>query len=184
MVQSVCVFCSASARVIDKYGEIASKTGAHLAQSGYNVVYGGSRSGLMGMVADSALEHGAKVYGVIPEFLINREISHPGVTEQYLTQTMHERQMKMSELSDAFVVIPGGMGTLAEFFEITTWRILGIHNKPVIVVNAEGFWTPMLEMIEKAANDGFLYGPSSAVFDVVQDPSQIDAKIREMTSRG
>jgi uncharacterized protein (TIGR00730 family) len=183
MIKSVCVFCSASARVIDKYGDIARETGAHLAQSGYDVVYGGSRSGLMGIVADSALEHGSKVYGVIPEFLINREISHPGVTEQYLTQTMHERQMKMSELADAFVIIPGGMGTLAEFFEVTTWRILGIHNKPVIVVNAHGFWTPMLEMIEKAAEEGFLYGPSKAVFDVVDHPTDIKAKLEEMMAR-
>lgn len=177
MIQSVCVFCSASASVMDAYGDVARDTGAHLAQNGYDVVYGGSRSGLMGLVADSALEHGAKVYGVIPEFLINREISHPYITKQYLTETMHERQMKMAELSDAFVIIPGGMGTLAEFFEVATWKILGIHSKPIILVNAKGFWDDMIKMVDSAAAQGFLYGNADVIFDVVDDAGEIASKL-------
>lgn len=180
MIKSVCVFCSASASVIEKYGSIATNTGAFLAKNGYNVVYGGSRSGLMGLVADSALQHGAKVYGVIPEFLINREISHPGVTEQFLTQTMHERQMKMAELSDAFLIIPGGMGTLAEFFEVVTWKILGIHSKPIIVVNANGFWDSMIAMINTAENEGFLYGSSKLIFDVVDNVEDVGSSLARL----
>jgi uncharacterized protein (TIGR00730 family) len=151
---------------MEKYGALAAQTGEHLAKSGYDVVYGGSRSGLMGLVADSALKAGAKVYGVIPEFLINREIMHTDVSENFITQTMHERQMKMNELSDAFVILPGGMGTMAEFYEIATWKILDIHKKPIIVVNYNGFWDPLLATIDRFREEGFLHGSINNIYEV------------------
>lgn len=154
---AVCVFCSASDDLDEKYKKIAFETGTLIGEQGCDFVYGGSRSGLMGIAADSALKAGAKATGVIPEFLKDKEIMHDGLTKLYVTDTMHERQLKMSELGDVFVILPGGMGTLAEFFEITTWKMLDLHSKPIIVMNSDGYWQSMINMIQKCQDEGFLH---------------------------
>lgn len=154
--------------------------GAILAKAGYGVVYGGSRAGLMGLVADGALAQGGKVIGVIPAFLVGREQAHTDLNEQYVVETMHERQMKMADLSDAFIVLPGGLGTMAEFFEVATWKTLGVYNKPVIVVNLRGYWDPILKMIESAGELGFLHHMPENLFYVVDSVNNVCAILDEI----
>lgn len=171
---AVCVFCSASNDLDEKYKKIADETGRLIGEKHCDLIYGGSRSGLMGITADSALKAGAKATGVIPGFLTKKEIMHDGLTKLYVTETMHERQLKMSELGDVFVILPGGMGTLAEFFEITTWKILGLHDKPVVVVNTDYYWESMIDMIKKCQDEGFLHKwDLDRIFSVVQTPGEL-----------
>lgn len=180
---AICVFCSASDDLDEKYKKIAFDTGTLIGKEGCDFVYGGSRSGLMGIAADSALNAGAKATGVIPEFLKDKEIMHDGLTKLYVTETMHERQLKMSELGDVFVILPGGMGTLAEFFEITTWKMLNLHSKPIIVLNSGGYWQSMIDMIKKCQDEGFLHKLNMediyTVADDTQELSQIIRNIKE-----
>lgn len=179
---AVCVFCSASDVLEDKYKVIAQKTGTLIGEKNCTLVYGGSRSGLMGITADGALKAGAKAIGVIPEFLTKKEIMHEDLTEQYVVETMHERQLKMSELGDIFVILPGGMGTLAEFFEITTWKILGLHNKEIVVVNSEGYWTSMIDMIQKCQDEGFLHNWNiDDIFSVVDKVEDLNGILEKVT---
>jgi len=175
---SVCVFCSASGALDQRYYTIAQDTGRMIAEAGGRLVYGGSHSGMMGAVADGALSGGAEVYGVIPEFLTDTEKAHHGITKLYTTSTMHERQMKMGELADYFVILPGGLGTLAEFFEVATWRTLGIFEKPILVVNYEEYWSPLLEMIKKSGDLGFLHKRADTMFDTVETIEELQEAIR------
>ena len=161
-----------------KYQDVARETGNFIGNNGHSLVYGGSRSGLMGITADGALASGAKAIGVIPEFLTQKEIMHEGLTELHITQTMHERQLKMSELGDVFIILPGGMGTMAEFFEITTWKILGLHNKSIIVLNLDGYWTPMIDMIQRAQDQGFLHRQNrDQIFRVAETVEELKSLI-------
>lgn len=148
-----------------------------IAHSGRKLVYGGGHVGLMGAAADAALEVGGDVIGVIPQCLKDREVAHTGLTELHTTETMQERQQYMADLSDAFIVLPGGLGTLAEFFEIITWRHLGIHDKPVFVLNAFGYWDLLLEMLEKAGEEKFLYKDPAALFTVVDGLHDIEKQL-------
>lgn len=181
--KSVCVFCSASGGLDQGYYAIARETGQVIARAGGRLVYGGSHAGMMGAVADGALEGGAEVYGVIPEFLTDKEKAHHGVTKLYITSTMHERQMKMGELADYFVILPGGLGTMAEFFEVATWRTLGILEKPILVVNYKGYWTPLLEMITKSGELGFLHKRADSMFNTVNTIEQLQDAIRVWTAK-
>lgn len=180
--KSVCVFCSASGGLDQTYYDLARETGQVIAQAGGRLVYGGAHRGMMGAVADGALEAGADVTGVIPEFLIDAEQAHAGLTKLYTTQTMHERQMKMGELADYFVILPGGLGTLAEFFEVATWRTLGILEKPILVVNYKKYWSPLLEMIHKSAELGFLHNKTETIFESVETIEQGKSIIRHWLS--
>lgn len=174
MSLAICVFCSACNDLDEKYQNIARQMGRFIGTNNHSLVYGGSRSGLMGITADAALDAGANAYGVIPEFLKEKEIMHDGLTELHITDTMHERQLKMSELGDVFIILPGGMGTMAEFFEITTWKLLGLHSKPIIIVNTDGYWTDMVNMIQKMQDDGFLHNQSRhEIYEVVDDLEDI-----------
>ena len=169
---NICVYCASSNRVDSKYLELSSNVGDFIASSGRKLVYGGGHVGLMGVAADAVLNKGGDVIGVIPQCLMDREVAHKGLTELHTTSTMQERQQMMADLSDAFIVLPGGLGTLAEFFEIITWRHLGIHDKPVFVLNAFGYWNSLLEMLEKVGDEGFLYKDLSElfiVFDTLED---------------
>lgn len=172
-IQNVCVFCSASERVKERYAPLIKDLVALFEKRGWNLVYGGSSVGIMGALAESAVAKGVKVRGVIPEFLKAMEPAHGGLSELYITQDMHERQMKMAQLSQAFIVLPGGLGTLAEFFEIVTWRLLGLHEKPIIVLNADGYWDSLLQMLDKAESEGFMHGPHRDFVHVVTDVSAI-----------
>lgn len=151
------------------FGEAIAAFGGELARRGIRLVYGGGRVGLMGRVADAVLEAGGEVLGVIPDALLQREIGHGGVTELRVVTTMHERKALMFEQSDAFVVFPGGYGTMDELFEITTWRQLGLHAKPIVLVNLEGAFDPLVSLIERMAENGFVRPPHRDLMAVVPD---------------
>lgn len=121
-----------------------------------DLVYGGGKLGLMGIIADTVLENGGKAFGVIPETLVGIEAAHNGLTEQYIVTNMHERKAKMTELTDAFVALPGGIGTLDELFEAWTWNALGYHAKPFALLNINGYWNPLVELVETITEQGFM----------------------------
>lgn len=152
----VCVYCGASRQVDDSFKAFAYSLGALLARSGFGVIYGGGSTGLMGAVARGAVENGGRVTGVIPEFLFEVEVGYEGVSELLRVETMHERKMTMFERADAFVVIPGGFGTLEELFEVLTWKQLGQHNKPIIVANLSGYWEPLRQLLHNMRDKGFV----------------------------
>lgn len=137
-----------------------------LAQHKIRLVYGGGHIGLMGVAADAALEHEGEVTGVIPKFLKDMEVGHDGCTELIITESMHERKQRMAELSDAFVILPGGLGTLDEAFEILTWRQLRLHDKPVIFVNIDNFWSPLLDMIDYQISENYVRAEHRRLYDV------------------
>lgn len=155
-MKRVTVFCGSSPGFDSSYEEQAYALGAALALHGIGVVYGGSKIGLMGAVARGALEHHGEVIGVLPHFMKSKEVAHTNLTELILVQTMHERKMTMHELSDATIALPGGYGTLEELFEMLTWAQLGLHAKPVALLNINGFYNPLLNMVETMVSNGFL----------------------------
>jgi uncharacterized protein (TIGR00730 family) len=155
-MKRVVIFCGSSSRTDDIFYREAATAGATLASQGIEVVYGGAKVGLMGAVADGALQHGGKVTGVIPYFLQSKEIAHTGLTEFILVESMHERKTKMNELCDAVIALPGGYGTMEEFFEMLTWAQLGLHRKPVGLLNTAGFYDPLITLIQSMTDKGFL----------------------------
>ena len=151
----VCVYCGSAGDVDERYREAARELGAALAGAGIDVVYGGGRIGLMGLLADAALEAGGKVVGIIPGLLRDAELAHHGATELVIAGSMHERKRLMAERADAFAVLPGGIGTLDELFEIMTWRHLGLHDKPVFLVDVEGYWRPLIGLLDHLVAHNF-----------------------------
>jgi uncharacterized protein (TIGR00730 family) len=170
-IKSVCVFCGAASKIDQKYHDLARATGTLIGQRGWTLVYGGSRTGTMGTVADGALAAGARVVGYIPSHLEERELQHTGITECYVVESMHVRKQGMVDASDAFIILPGGFGTLDEFFENLTWRQIGIHDKPIVIVNFEGFWQPLIDLIHHLHRTGFIKDNNLDLFQVVD---QID----------
>ena len=156
-MRSVCVYCGSNAGSRPVYAERAMALGTRLAQQGLALVYGGGNVGLMGIVADAALAAGGEVIGVIPEQLVGWEVAHRGVTRLEVVANMHERKARMFDLSDAFVALPGGFGTLDEMFEMLTWRQLGIGDKPCAFLDVDGFYQPLLAMMERMVDEGFVH---------------------------
>ena len=156
-MRSVCVFCGSSPGTRPAYHRAAQQVGERLAGRGLRLVYGGGRVGLMGAVADAALQAGGEVIGVIPEALLRKELGHPGLSHLHVVDSMHERKALMAELADAFIALPGGYGTLEEFCEVLTWSQLGIHQKPCGLLDVEGFYTPLWMLIEHAVAEGFVH---------------------------
>ncbi|MEJ0062113.1 MAG: TIGR00730 family Rossman fold protein [Alphaproteobacteria bacterium] len=154
-IDSVCVYCGSSNRVDEAYKDVARAVGRGLAEKGKRIVYGGGRVGLMGIVADAALAAGGKVTGIIPEHIQSREVEHTGLTELIVVADMHTRKRMMVERSDAFVILPGGFGTLDETFEILTWKQLNLHAKPIVIYNACGYWDHLLALIRGLVDAGF-----------------------------
>ncbi|HEY8428354.1 MAG TPA: TIGR00730 family Rossman fold protein [Sandaracinaceae bacterium] len=152
----LCVFCGSSPGRRPAYLEAARALGRTLAERGHGLVFGGASIGLMGAVADAALAAGGEVIGVIPRSLVDREIAHPGLTELHVVETMHERKALMTRLSDAFLALPGGHGTFDELFEALTWSQLGIHEKPIGLWDVEGYFAPLLSMLDAAVAEGFV----------------------------
>lgn len=150
------IFCGSANGSDPVYREAASQTGQFLAEKGMGIIYGGGKVGLMGAVADAALAHGGHVTGVIPQSLVEREIAHTGLTHLHVVANMHERKMKMAALSDAFIAMPGGAGTLEEIFEQWTWAQLGLHAKPCAFHDVNGFYRPLKDMIRQMVEQGFL----------------------------
>ncbi len=154
--KSVCVFCGSRMGARPEYLEGARALGTEIARRGLTLVYGGTSVGLMGAVADAALAQGGKVIGVLPHVLSDREIAHKGLTELHLVDSMHTRKAMMAQLSGAFIAMPGGVGTFEELFEITTWAQLGIHHKPIGLLNVADFYGPLLAMMRRAVEEGFI----------------------------
>ncbi|WP_444633696.1 LOG family protein [Cupriavidus oxalaticus] len=155
-MKSVCVYCGSSPGNRPEYAEGAHLLGRTLAERGLALVYGGGKVGLMGTVADAMLEHGGTVIGIIPEALMQKEVGHRGLTELHVVRNMHERKQMMADRSDAFIAMPGGVGTFEELFETFTWLQLGYHDKPVGLLNVGGFYDGMLGFLGHAVQEGFL----------------------------
>lgn len=155
-MKRICVFCGSNAGARSEYAEAARALAKVLAERKLGIVYGGGNVGLMGVLADAALEHGGEVIGVIPQKLVDKEVAHRGVTELRIVETMHERKALMNDLSDAFLALPGGFGTLDEFFEVLTWSQLGFHGKPCALLNVAGYYDGMLAMLDHAVTERFL----------------------------
>jgi uncharacterized protein (TIGR00730 family) len=163
----VCVFCGSSAGVRPEYRAEAVGLGALLGKAGLGLVYGGAQVGLMGALADAALANGSEVIGVIPRALAGVEVAHQGLSQLVLVETMHERKALMVQEADAFVALPGGYGTLDEFFEVLTWAQLGIHTKPCLLVNTDGYYDHLLSFLGVAIDQGFLKAANRAYIHVV-----------------
>lgn len=155
-LRSLCVYCGASIGSDPAYAEVARAFGNLLAREGVQLVYGGGRVGIMGAVADGVLERGGRVVGVIPRALVDRELAHRGATELVVVDSMHERKAEMERRSDAFAALPGGSGTLDELFEIWTWQQLGIHPKPIGLLDVKGYWQPLLACLDHTVRQGFM----------------------------
>ena len=155
-MKRLAVYCGSSMGADPWFADAARAIGEEMARRGIGLVYGGGRLGLMGVVADAVLEGGGEAYGVIPQALIDLEVAHSGLTEIHVVTTMHERKAKMTELTDAFVALPGGIGTLDELFEAWTWNALGYHAKPFALLNVAGFWDGLIGLMDTVATSGFM----------------------------
>lgn len=172
-MKKICVYCASSSKVNSDYVETARKLGKILAENNLELIYGGGSVGLMGVLADSVLQNGGRVTGVIPRFMVEVEWQHNGVTELILTETMHERKEKMAELADAVVALPGGCGTLEELLEIITWKQLGIHSLPIVIVNVNGYYNHLLTQFQQAADELFMRPEHLAMWSVVNNADEV-----------
>jgi uncharacterized protein (TIGR00730 family) len=180
-VRRVCVFCGASSGRLPAYAVAARTLGAALAARGLGLVYGGGRVGLMGAVADGALAAGGEVIGVIPQELVDRELAHRGLTELRVVGSLHERKALMAELSDAFVALPGGFGTLDELLEQLTWSQLGLHAKPIGLLDVDGYWRPLVELARHATGEGFVREADLASIAVADEAELLLDRLTRMT---
>ena len=155
-VKRLAVYCGSAPGSSPAFADATRATAAAMIEQGVDLVYGGGRLGLMGLIADSILAGGGHVYGVIPKALVQLEVAHQGITELHTVETMHERKAKMTDLADAFLALPGGIGTLDELFEAWSWNALGYHKKPLCLLNVDGYWDGMIEFIDHATESGFL----------------------------
>jgi uncharacterized protein (TIGR00730 family) len=172
-MKRVCVFCGSSTGIRTVYREAARALGIALAQRGEELVFGGGRVGLMGVLADAVLAAGGRAIGVIPEALVAKELAHRGLTELRVVDSMHQRKALMADLSDAFLALPGGFGTLEEYCEVLTWAQLGLHAKPCGLLNVAGFYDGLLELFDHAVSEQFVSGPHRLLVLVEQDPQRL-----------
>ncbi len=179
-MRSVCVFSGSSDGARPAFASAADELGRAVAERGLRLVYGGGRVGLMGRVADAALAAGGAAVGVIPRSLARREVAHEGLTELHVVETMHERKALMAGLSDAVVALPGGLGTLDELFETLTWNQLGLQSMPCGLLDADGFWSPLLAMLDHAVTEGFV---SAALRDLLSAASEPAALLDALAAR-
>jgi uncharacterized protein (TIGR00730 family) len=169
-LDQLAVYCGSAPGNDPLFAEATKATAAAMVREKIQLVYGGGRLGLMGLIADSVLELGGFVYGVIPQALVDVEVAHPSVTELHVVETMHERKAKMTELADAFLALPGGIGTLDEFFDAWSWNALGFHKKPFCLLNVNGYWDGLIEFIDHAAASGFMSAQRRSQLLVAQTP--------------
>ncbi|MED4225286.1 TIGR00730 family Rossman fold protein [Neobacillus cucumis] len=172
-MKRLAVYCGSSLGASEAYKLGAIQLGIELAKRNITLVYGGSSNGLMGAVADTVLSHGGQVIGVIPSVLVEREISHKGLTELYTVDSMHERKAKMAELADGFIVLPGGTGTLEEFFEVFTWGQIGLHQKPCGLLNIEHYYEPLISLFDHMIEQKFLQDKFRSMILVEENPDAL-----------
>jgi uncharacterized protein (TIGR00730 family) len=178
VIRRLCVYCASNEGGRPAYVDAARAFGTFLAAEGIAVIYGGGRVGLMGALADAALEAGGEVVGVMPHGLVQREVAHTGLTELLVVDTMHERKAIMAERSDAFVALPGGLGTLEEFFETWTWAQLGVHAKPIALLDVEAYWQPLVRFLDHVKVEGFLRGTPDDYLIVDGDAMRLLDRLR------
>jgi len=176
-LRRICVFCGSRPGKRPEYLERATELGIALAHRQIDLIYGGATIGLMGAVADAVLARGGKVTGVIPRRLQDKEIAHKGLTELRVVETMHQRKALMEQLSDGFIAMPGGVGTLEEVLEITTWLQLGIHHKPIGLLNVEGYYQPLLELLRHGVEEGFIPAEHAQAIHDDADPDALVEKL-------
>jgi hypothetical protein len=170
---SICVFAGSSPGARPEYLAAAQTFGAELARRGHDLVYGGSATGLMGAVADAVLAGGREVCGVIPQFLVDKEVAHTGLSELVVVSSMHERKREMARRASAFVTLPGGLGTLEEFAEVLTWAQLGLHTRPCGILDVAGFYAPLLAFFDHACREGFVRGGHRELIVRASDAAQL-----------
>jgi uncharacterized protein (TIGR00730 family) len=180
--RSVCVYCGARPGALPAYARAASATGAMLARNGWGLVYGAGDVGLMGLVAKAAQAAGGRTFGVIPMHLVAREIGKRDLDTYVVTETMHERKKVMFMNSDAIVVLPGGAGTLDEFFEVLTWRQLGLHAKPILLLDTEGYWQPLTGLLGHLVAQGFAEPSLQGLATTVADVAALESALRAVLS--
>lgn len=171
-MRTVCVFTGSSLGARAQYADLAHQLGVEIARQGYGLVYGGGRLGLMGVVADGALGAGGEVIGVLPTQALGRERAHGGLTQLIEASSMHERKAQMAALADGFIALPGGFGTLDELFEITTWAQLGLHAKPIVLLDDTGYYAPLLAFIHHASAEGFIPKGNVELLRSAQSPAE------------
>jgi uncharacterized protein (TIGR00730 family) len=179
-MKNICVYCGSAVGTHSGYAESARRLGQALARHGLGLVYGGGRVGLMGIVADAVLAHGGQVVGVIPEALATKEVAHDGLTELHVVADMHERKALMARRAAAFLTLPGGIGTFEEFFESLSWAALGLHQKPLGILNVAGYFDPLLALLEHAVSERFLRAEHLKLLITAGDP---DALVVELMKR-
>jgi uncharacterized protein (TIGR00730 family) len=170
---SVCVYCGSRTGLDQAHARAAREVGAQIGQRGWQLVYGGGKAGLMGVVADAVLEHGGRVIGVIPRILMEREVGHRGLHELHVVETMHQRKQMMAERARAFLAMPGGIGTLEELFEVWTWRQIGYHDQPVGLLNVGGYYDALLAFLQRSVDSGFLAAAQLQALDVDHRPQEL-----------
>ena len=180
-VRRVCVFCGSSGGRDPGYAAAVAELGRVIAGRGVGIVYGGGRAGLMGALADAALAAGGEVVGVIPRALVEREVAHQGLTDLHVVGSMHERKAVMSDLSDAFVTAPGGLGTLEELFEVVTWSQLGLHDKPCGLLDVDGYFDQLAGFLDHAVAEGFLRDDSRRMLLVGREPGELLDRLEAWT---
>ena len=169
-MKTVCVFCGSRDGARPSYRALAQQMGTTLARRELGLVYGGGQVGLMGALADAALEEGGEVIGVIPKALLAREVAHTGISKLHVVGSMHERKKLMADLSDGFIALPGGYGTLEEFLEVLSWAQLGIHEKPCALLDVHGYWEPLSSLFDKAVTERFVLPEHRSLVLVEEDP--------------
>jgi uncharacterized protein (TIGR00730 family) len=182
-MKRLCVYCGSNFGKSEVYREVARHVGTHLGKNGIGLVYGGGKVGLMGEVADAALSSGAEVIGVIPRSLADRELAHHGVTELFVVDSMHERKQKMANLSDGFIALPGGIGTMDELFEIFTWAQIGIHVKPFGVLDVNDYYAHLVRFLEKIVEEGFMRREHLEALHFEHDVAILISKMSTFTPR-
>lgn len=183
-LKRICVFCGSSVGLRPAFATAARELGGTLAERGLGVVFGGGKVGLMGVLADAALAAGGEAIGVIPEALVAREVGHNGLTRLHVVRSMHERKTLMADLADAFIALPGGYGTFEEFFEAVTWTQLGIHQKPCGLLNVDGYYDALLELLVGAVADGFIREANRSLVLDAPDVSSLLAKLEAFRPAG
>jgi len=176
-IRRLCVYCGSSGAVDERYREAARELGARLAAARIGLVYGGGRVGLMGLLADAVLAAGGEVTGIIPSRLRDAELAHTGVTELVVVDSMHDRKRLMAEKADAFAILPGGIGTLDEFFEIVSWRQLSLHDKPILLVDIGDYWAPLRALLDHIVVNGFARPQTRGFVHVVPSVSALMAAL-------
>lgn len=169
-MQNICVYCASSSQVRPVFFEAAEKLGKILAEQDCRLIYGGGHRGLMGKIADTVLSNGGQVTGIIPGFMCEVEWNHTGLTELILVETMHERKEKLARMADAAVALPGGCGTMEELLEVITWKRLGIFTKPIIICNVDGYFDPLIEMLNRSVDENFMGKEHRNMWTIVSSP--------------